>query len=506
MSIAQIGEIINSSQEVKLESPQPLRRENNSTNKFPIDCLPELLRKAALALHHKIQAPIEICTQSVLAATNLAVQGHANIMLPIGQQRPISCLFLTIAESGERKSSCDNEILSVVEEYESELNNQYKQDLFKWKNKQDAWEKQRSKIQNNAKKYPDYASMSKALDELGEEPEAPLTPLLICPEPTFEGLCKLMIKGLPSLGIFSSEGGQFIAGYGMKEDNKIRTAAALSEMWDGKAIKRVRGGDGTIILNGRRLCMHLMVQPNIATSFLSDSVLQNQGMLSRILVVAPKSMAGSRINHQLTQESIQHLEQFKLRLGDILRFPFKTKANSLNELNPRVISLNEDTKELYYEFADHIEKSIAPNAPHESIKGFANKLAEHVLRIATTFALFENHEVERLEYKYLKMAIKLGEYYAQEALRLFFEGVINPDILLAEKFIDWLKNNWQEENISLPDIYQRSLNSVNTKSKALKIVKILEDHGWLKKNQDKLMINNHLRKDTWKIIGCKNND
>jgi len=506
MSITQIDEIINNSQEVKLESPQPLRKQNNSTNKFPVDYLPELLREAVLALHHKIQAPIEICAQSVLAASNLAVQGHANIMLPIGQQRPVSCLFLTIAESGERKSSCDNEILSVIEEYESDLNNQYKQDLFKWQNKQDAWEKQRSKIQNDAKKHPDYASMSKALDELGEAPEMPLTPLLICPEPTFEGLCKLMIKGLPSLGIFSSEGGQFIAGYGMKEDNKIRTAAALSEMWDGKAIKRVRGGDGTIILNGRRLCMHLMVQPNIATSFLSDSVLQNQGMLSRILIVSPKSTAGSRLNHQLPQESIQHLEQFKLRLRDILRFPFKTKRNCLNELEPRVISLNKDTTKLYYEFADHIEESIAPNAPNESIKGFANKLVEHVLRIAATFALFENHEVERLEYKYLKMAIKLGEYYAQEALRLFSEGIINPDILLAEKFIAWLQNNWKEEDISLPDIYQRSLNSINTKSIALKVVKILEDHGWLRKNKSDIIIKGNLRKDSWKIIGNKSDE
>ena len=309
---------------------------------------------------------------------------------------------------------------------------------------------------------------------------------------------------MPSLGIFSSEGGQFIAGYGMKEDNKVRTAAALSEIWDGKAIKRVRGGDGTIILNGRRLCMHLMVQPNIATSFLSDSALQNQGILSRILVSAPKSTAGGRLSHELTQESIQHIEQFKLRLRGILRLPFKTKENCLNELDPRVITLNEDTKELYYEFADHIEKSMALNSPYESIKGFANKLAEHVLRIAATFALFENHEVERLECKYLKMSIKLGEYYAQEALRLFSEGIINPDILLAEKFIDWLENNWKEENISLPDIYQRSLNAINTKSIALKIVRILQDHGWLIKNKGNLVIKGKIRQDTWKIISNKN--
>ena len=42
------------------------------------------------------------------------------------------------------------------------------------------------------------------------------------------------------MGVFSAEGGQFIGGHGMSEDNRLKTAAALSGVWDGEPIKRVR--------------------------------------------------------------------------------------------------------------------------------------------------------------------------------------------------------------------------------------------------------------------------
>ena len=59
------------------------------------------------AIQDKVQAPIAICAQSVLAAATLAVQGRADVQLPTGQSRPISGYFITVAGSGERKTSAD---------------------------------------------------------------------------------------------------------------------------------------------------------------------------------------------------------------------------------------------------------------------------------------------------------------------------------------------------------------------------------------------------------------
>ena len=41
------------------------------------------------------------------------------------------------------------------------------------------------------------------------------------------------------LAFTTKEGGQFIGGHGMSEENKLRTASGLSDLWDGNAIRRV---------------------------------------------------------------------------------------------------------------------------------------------------------------------------------------------------------------------------------------------------------------------------
>jgi hypothetical protein len=75
-----------------------------------------------------------------------------------------------------------------------------------------------------------------------------MTPLLTCPEPTYEGKCRLLAGGQPAIGIFAAEGGQFVGGHGMSDDARLRTATGLSAIWDGEPIRRVRVGDGIVIL------------------------------------------------------------------------------------------------------------------------------------------------------------------------------------------------------------------------------------------------------------------
>lgn len=499
MTIEQVKDIITNSIEIDKELPEPLRKQSQSATEFPIDSLPPILKDAVLALHDKIQAPIALCAQSVLAVVNLAVQGHADIMLHIGQSRPISCFFLTIAESGERKSSCDNEALLAIKAYEKKLNIQYSIDIEQWQNDNDAYEAQKQPIFKKLKS--NFTDRKAALDSLGQKPIKPLIPLLTCPEPTFEGLCKLMRDGYPSLGIFSSEGGQFIAGHGMKAENKIRTAASICSVWDGEPIKRIRAGEETSILNGRRLSMHLMVQPDIATSFLSDQVLRDQGMLSRILAVAPVSRIGMRMQREVNPQSSKALEQFNKKISAILDLKLPLAPNCINKLEPRLIKLTKEATDLYKVYADHIEGKMCNNGELESIKGFANKLPEHALRIGATIALFDENNTVVLDVEHLRKAIEITDFYASELSRLRDEGMVDPKTILAEKLLTWIHDHWQEENISLPDIYQGGIYAIRTKGTAMEIVKLLENHGYLRKNDAPMIIvKGKKRKDTWKII------
>ena len=100
-------------------------RELPPADPFPIDALGGVLAPAARAIHDRVQAPQAICGQSVLAAATLTVQGHADVELPTGQKRPLTNFYLTIAATGERKTSVDAEALGPVRKREAALHEGY---------------------------------------------------------------------------------------------------------------------------------------------------------------------------------------------------------------------------------------------------------------------------------------------------------------------------------------------------------------------------------------------
>jgi hypothetical protein len=69
------------------------------------------------------------------------------------------------------------------------------------------------------------------------------------------------MRGRPSIGLFHDDGGEFIGGHAMNSDNKLKTASGLSKLWDEGVFDRVRAGDGASKHYGKRLAMHLMIQP-----------------------------------------------------------------------------------------------------------------------------------------------------------------------------------------------------------------------------------------------------
>ncbi len=500
MSIQHINDCIEQAVEVVPEAPKPLRRKIAKANPFPVEVLPLPIKNAVLAIHDKIQAPIAICAQSVLSTVTLAVQALADVELPIGTVKPISNNYFSVAATGERKTSCDSLALVPIKQYEQKLAQAYKNEKQAWDAKHAAWQAQQNQILRDKGKYASQQEKEAALSALIPPPPMPLLPLLTCPEPTYEGLCRYLIHGQPSVGIFSAEGGQFIGGHGMKDENKLKTAAALSELWDGTEIKRVRAGDGTTILPGRRVSMHLMVQPKVASTFLSDRVLSDQGLLSRLLVVSPETTSGTRFYKEPQIDSDEKLRTFNDLIESILDIPLSVREGTTNELVPRVILLALPAKEAWIHYVDQTERELKPGGKYEPIKGLANKLPEHAIRLAANFTLVEDPFSSNIPLEKMQMGIVLANYYAEEALRLFDEGSVDPKLLLAERLLEWLHNNWPEKMISLPDIYQRSLNRVNSKKVAQELVSILEDHEWLVKVEAGGEIDGQFRRDVWRIV------
>lgn len=492
---ARIATLIDEAPEVEEESPLPLLRALPPADPFPIAALGGPLGEAALAIQQKIQAPLAMCGQSIIAAATLAAQGHVDIVLPHGQVRPLSGAFLSIAESGERKTACDQEALKPFRAWEAELRARHREKMTRYRNKSDAYEAARKKAMKGGNR----DDIENELRVLGPEPEEPLEPILICSEPTLEGLHKLLERGQPSLGVFSAEGGQFLGGYGMTRENKLRTAAGFSALWDGDPLTRVRAGDGNSVLAGRRVSTHLMVQPGVAADVLSDYLLADQGFLSRVLICCPASSMGTRLWQAPAPESEAALARYGQIMGDILARPLPLMPGTRNELNPRRLMLGNEASELWVRYANDVEVRLASGREFEPIRGLANKLPEHAARLAAVLSFVENPEAGIVGPEAMAAGIDLANYYAAEAIRLHMAGKDDPKLKDAEKLRQWCLHQ-PGGLVSFPDICQGGPNSIRSAAEARPLVNILVDHRWLVPVEGGAKINGKNRREVYRVI------
>jgi hypothetical protein len=79
-----IRAIVEQAEEMRGEPPRPLTRKMPPADVFPVEALGDVLGAAAHAIHDRVQAPLAICSQSLLATAALAVRGHADVELQTG--------------------------------------------------------------------------------------------------------------------------------------------------------------------------------------------------------------------------------------------------------------------------------------------------------------------------------------------------------------------------------------------------------------------------------------
>ena len=477
--------------------PTPLVREIPEGNPYPLEALGPL-KDAAEAIHDITQAPAAIGAQSVLGVASLAAQAIGDAQTLHGSA-PASLFLLTVAQSGERKSACDRLAMKAVREFERELADEYREERTAYRNRLDIWQECRKNILKKMKE--DRIGAQADLDALGPEPVEPLRPTIVASEPTLEGVTKNMPILRPSLGMFSDEGGAFVGGHGMNSENRLKTAAGFSGFWDGATVNRWRAGDGASSLSGRRLSSHLMVQPIAASQFLSDPIANQQGLLARFLITAPKSAIGRRLRiAEHSASSDRALERFAERIGSMLRRDLPLANGCRNELELKPIPLSIEARTVLQTFALQVEKEQTERGEFGEVRPFASKAAEQAARIAAVMSAYENPDNPQLSGKTMADAVTLEGFYLQEARRLADEAVISEQTREAEKLKKWLCETWEEEFISATDAAQYGPNSLRETEKVKKVLATLEKHGWVMPQAGGATVRGKKRREAWRIV------
>ncbi len=101
---------------------------------FPVDAFPKIIRNAIYEVEQHTQAPQGLIAASALGVISLACQNRIDVCRLNNLRGPVSLFLMTLAESGERKSTVDKLLMKPLYQLEEDLFEKYTHNLTAWRN------------------------------------------------------------------------------------------------------------------------------------------------------------------------------------------------------------------------------------------------------------------------------------------------------------------------------------------------------------------------------------
>jgi len=362
---------------------------------YPMDALPTILRRAVEEVSGFVKAPVPLLAVSSLAALSLAIQTHHDVERAERLTGPCGLFMLAIADSGERKSTCDGFFTKSIREYEAKQQEDAKPLLLEHQTDMDIWESRRGGLKERIKQLSQKGEPSALQErELREhdknKPVAPRVPRLIYGDATPEALTYSLAKRWPSAGVISSEAGSVFGGHAMGKDSVMRNLAALNQLWDGASLPVERRSSESYTVRGARLTMALQVQEATLQAFFDGTkgLARGTGFLARFLVAWPESTQGMRPFTEAPAEW-PALAAFNDRVAAILARP--APIDEEGALQPAMLKLSPQAKAEWVVLHDEVESMLSNGGTLYDVRDVASKIADNAVRLAALFHVFEGH-------------------------------------------------------------------------------------------------------------------
>jgi putative DNA primase/helicase len=422
-------------------TPQPLTAKIEPES-YPLDALPDVIRSAVEEVAGFVKAPFPLVAGSALGALSLAVQAHCNFKRAERLTGPIGLFLLSIADSGERKTTCDGFFTSAIRQYEAEqaelaapLLKDYAAELAAWNAEREGL---LSAIKEAGKKDKPTQKLRDDLKELEHaKPEPPRIPRLILGDETPENLAYTLAKNWPSAGVVSSEAGVVFGAHGMGKDSVMRNLALLNVLWDGGELSIGRRTSESFTVKGARLTVALQIQEAALRAFFdkSGALARGTGFLARFLVAWPESTQGNR-PFTNPPDTWPKLARFHQRITEILNTP--APVNEQGGLDPVMLSFTPAAKAAWVDFHDAIEAELKSGGELYDVRDVASKTADNAARLAALFHGFTNSVGGAVDVDSFESASRIALWHLSEARRFFGELALPVELANAARLDAWL--------------------------------------------------------------------
>ncbi len=427
--------------------PQPLSSKVEA-EQYPLDALPESIRAAVEEVQGFVKAPVPLVASSALAALSLAIQAHADVKRAERLAGPVGLFLLTIADSGERKSTCDGFFTKAIRDYEAQQAEAAKPLVKDYRAALEGWEARcsgiKDKIRQLAKAGKPTGELEQLMHELEhEKPEPPRVPRLLYGDATPEALAYSLAKVWPSGGVVSAEAGVVFGAHGMGKESAMRNLALLNILWDGGSLTIDRRSVESFVVRGTRLTVALQVQESALRDFFdrTGGLARGTGFLARFLVAWPESTQGFRMFTE-APDSWPHLDRFNQRVSTILNQLAPIDENG--ELIPAVLDLSPDAKFLWIAYHDSIESELASCGELYDVRDVASKSADNAARLAGLFQMFKGGDGP-ISAESFESASRIAAWHLHEARRFLGEFSLPAELASTIRLDNWLLDYCKRE-------------------------------------------------------------
>lgn len=428
------------------QMPQPLTAKVES-KPYPLDALPPTIQAAVMEVQAFAKAPVALVAGCALSSLSVACQGHADVERTKGLRGTTSLYLLTIADSGERKSTVDSFFMQPIRDYEDEQRSKMKPELEQYAAEAMAWKSElegvSAAIRDASKKGDSTNELRDKLSDIqSAQPIQPPVPRLLLGDETPENLAWTLSKEWRSAGVVSSEAGLVLGSRGMGKDSVMRNLGLLNILWDGGTLKIGRKTSETFAVEGVRLTMGLQVQGATILDFAESTgeLARGTGFFARFLVSNPTSTQGTRFYTEPPAD-YPSLTAFQKRISAILDMPLP--FDSEGGLAPQLMCFTPEAKQAWVRFHDAIESKLGNGGELFDVRDVASKAADNVARIAALFQMFE-HGVGVIGADMVVRASRLVAWYLNESRRFFGEIALPKELADAVRLERWCLDKAKE--------------------------------------------------------------
>jgi putative DNA primase/helicase len=476
--------------EMAWPEPEPLT-EPLEAQPYPDEALPRILRDAVREAQAFVQAPMALVACSALSTLSLATQGLANVRRDHQLVGPISLYLLAVADSGERKTTCDAIFCPALRDWETGRRQELSPEIAKLEAATAVFEAKKAgileAIKHKRRRAQDTAGEERELEALvGHAPVPLLIPRLLYADATPEALAHALATGWPSGGVLSAEAGAVFGAHGMGQDTILRNLALLNVLWDGGEMAIDRRSRPSFVLRGRRLSFGLMVQPEALRGFLerAGTLPRGTGFIARFLIAWPGSTQGTRA-YRPAPEAMPQVALFGKRIRELLEQPLATDMHGC--LTPAVLDLAPQARVEWIRFHDEVERELGARGALRGVRDVAAKAAENAARLAALFHVLEQGASGTIASGEIRAAACIVGWHLNEARRLLADLDTPPSLAAAIRLDAWLRNEAQAndtDRVPVKRIYQYGPHCVRDSRDLRAALAVLAERGRARMEED----------------------